>query len=277
MNRERRAVLRGVAALTGAAVGSGGAVGSGAAVGSETAVGSDSTADAATTGDSGPNDRTARQEVDTSLSPGVTLFDLNGDGAYTATVEAAAESMRDDAHPRPIHVTSDGNSTVDYAASIAAPSAETTLGGLGSLSYDYYEGPNNVNPDDSGGLAPDETFLVVENGDGRHGMYLTYDAGGDPAEEWATFDVLARMRGDTGGTSRWFEYTAVESGYDGRTFDDVVARFGEDARLVRVGVGHGNAVNPATLDLYYDNLVVDGTTKRFPVSVTKRTAHPPPF
>ncbi|MFC7082476.1 hypothetical protein [Halorussus caseinilyticus] len=256
MNRERRAVLRGIAALTVGAVGSGAAAENGV------------TAERGPAAD-GASAPSARQEVDTSLAPGVTLFDLNGDGSYTATVEAG-DDARDEAHPRPIHVTSGGNSTVDYAASIAAPSSETTLGGLGELAYDYYEGPNNVNPDDSGALAPDETFLVVENADGRHGMYLTADAGGGD-ERWTTFDVLARMRGDTAGTSRWFEYTETEGG-ESATFDDVIARFGDDARLVRVGVGHGNAVNPATLDLYYDNLVIDGRTSRFPVSVTKRVS-----
>ncbi|WP_137284824.1 hypothetical protein [Halorussus salinisoli] len=249
MNRERRAVLRGMVALTGVAVGSGAAV-------ADTDVG----------------DRSVRQQVDTSLPPGVTLFDLNDDGAYAARVEAASAEMRDDDHPRPIHVTSGGNSTVDYAVSIAAPSTETTVGGLDNLTYDYYEGPNNVSSDGSDASAPDATFLVVENADGRHGMYLTYDAGEDDDEQWATFDVLDRMQGDTAGTSGWFEYTEIESGYDGENFDDVVGRFGDDARLVRVGIGHGNAVDPATLDVFYDNLSIDGRTNRFPVSVTKRVS-----
>ncbi|NHN59873.1 MULTISPECIES: hypothetical protein [Halorussus] len=280
-NRTRRAVLRGLAALTGVAGASGAVAGdrtttrtaddrrtpTRGAVAERAAIGS---ADDA-------RGRSARQQVDTDLPPGVTLFDLNDDGAYTARVEAAPEAMRDDAHPRPIHVTSGGNSTVDYAASIAEPSAGTTLGGLDRLAYDYYEGPNNVNRDGSGALAPDQTFLVVENDDGRHGMYLTYGGGGEaPTEEWRTFDVLARMRGQTGGTSGWFEYTETEDGYEDRSFDDVVARFGADARLVRVGVGHGDAVNPTTLDVYYDNLAVGGTTTRFPVDVAKRVDRAPP-
>lgn len=275
MNRERRAVLRGVGALAGAAVGA-----SGMAVGASEETLADSATGENESGRSGSSDgaRSSAQEIDTSLPAGVTLFDLNGDGEYTATVAEAAEEMRDDAHPRPVHVTSEGRSTVDFAASIVAPSAETTLGGLDELTYDYYEGPNNVNQDGSGGIAPDQTFLVVENADGRHGMYLTYDANGDqPTEEWATFDVLARMRGDTAGTSRWFEYTPTEEGYAGRTFDDVLGRFGEDARLVRAGIGHGNAVDPATLDVYYDNLVIGGTTEQFPVSVEKRVSQAAPF
>lgn len=258
MSLERRAVLKGVATLT---------VGD-RVVGTSGAAGDDP-------GDAGSASRRsdgvrAVQGLDTELSPGVTLFDLNGDGEYTARVEQASGAPLDDAHPQPIRVTSNGHSTVDFATSIVAPSAETTLGGLDELAYDYYEGPNNANPDRGGAAAPDETFLVVENADGRHGMYLTYDGG--PTEEWATFDVLARIRGDTAGTSGWFEYTAVEGGYDGRNFDNVVRRFGEDARLVRVGVGHGDAVNPATLDVYFDNLVVNGTASRFPVSVAKRVS-----
>ena len=264
MNRERRTVLRGVGALVAGAVGTTAAVGSGAATESGATPWSRG-------GDESQADGTrgvATQQVDTSLPPGVTLFDLNDDGAYTATVTAAPEEIRDEGHPRPIHVTSNGNSTVDYAAAIAAPETETTLGGLTELTYDYYAGPDDT------AIAPDQTFVVVENDDGRHGMYLTYDAGG-PSGQWATFDVLARMRGDTEGTSGWFEYTAVEAGYDGQTFDNVVERFGGEARLVRVGVGHGDAVNPAVLDVFYDNLVVNGSTSRFPTSVAKRVSNAP--
>src|SRR6056297_2540403 len=266
MNRERRAVVRWTAAATIGAVGGGaGAVGSGAVVGDGAAERGESNAPDAN--DPTAATRAALQQVDTELPPGVTLFDLNGDGSYTATVESGSD-VRDDSHQNPIHVTSNGNSTVDYAASIAAPSGAPTLGSLGDLRYDYYEGADNVNPDDGGGLAPDETFLVVENDDGRHGMYLTADDGSDPpGEEWRTFDVGARL---TGGD--WLEYTDLESGYDGRRFGDVVGRFGEDALLVRVGVGHGDAVNPATLDLYYDNLVVDGQSLRLPTSVVERVA-----
>ncbi|WP_135853895.1 hypothetical protein [Halorussus salinus] len=264
MNRERRAVLRWTAAATVGAVGGGAVVGSGAAKRGDADV---RDANGANSVARPSRAAAALQQVDTELRPGVTLFDLNGDGSYTATVESGSE-VRDGSHQNPIHVTSNGNSTVDYAASIAAPSGEPTLGSVGDLRYDYYEGANNVNPDDGGGLAPDETFLVVENDDGRHGMYLTSDDGSDPpSESWRTFDVGARL---TGGD--WFEYTDLESGYDGRSFRDVVGRFGEGALLVLVGVGHGDAVNPATLDLYYDNLVVDGQSLRLPTSVVERVA-----
>jgi hypothetical protein len=283
MKRERRAVLKGIAALTGVAIGSGTAVGRSAGGGTRAAnhgrvpVGGSATDEGRATDGTGPSDEAgpSNQQVNTSLPPGVTLFDLNDDGAYTATVESASEEVQDGNHPEPIHITSSGNSTVDYAASVAAPGTETTVGGLDELTYDYYEGPENANADGSSGVAPDQTFLVVENGDARHGMYLSYDAGGDRGQ-WETFDVLARIRGDTAGTSRWFEYTDIEEGYDGETFDSVVERFGEQATVVRVGVGHGNAVNPATLDVFYDNLVVNGTTSRFPTSVAKRVSNAPP-
>lgn len=204
------------------------------------------------------------QEVDTSLPPGAVLFDLDDDGTFEAEVTSGVETVGDDGHPAPIHVTSAGNSTVDYAASVVEPEGDVTLGDIDRLSYDYYEGPENDGP------APDDTFLVVENDDGRHGMYLSFDA--DPAsEQWQTYDVAARMRGDTSGTSDWFEYTSVEGG-DGRTFDDVVERFGEDARLVRVGVGRGDAVEPATLDVFYDNLRINDSTQEFPTGTTKRVS-----
>ncbi|USZ67609.1 hypothetical protein NGM10_12835 [Halorussus salilacus] len=241
MDRERRAVLKATGLLGGTAL-LGGA-----------------------TGVVGP---TVAQEVDTELPPGVVLFDLDGDGEYDAEVEAAPESMRGGDRTRPIHVTSRGRATVDYAASVVRPEGEVSLGDLDRLAYDRYRGPE----DGSGeGDAADETFLVVENDDGRHGMYLTDET--DPgSEEWQTSDVLARVNGNTGGTSGWFEYTEIEDGYEGQTFDDAVARFGSEARLVRVGVGHGNAVTPTVLDAFFANLVVGGQRYEFPTSVARRAS-----
>jgi hypothetical protein len=241
-NRDRREILRGIAALAGT-------------------IGGTSTAS---------GNLFAGQKVALSLPTGVVLFDLNGDGEYVATVERASISIRDDAHPRPIHVTSNGQETVDYAASIVEPESRVRLGDLDRLTYDYYEGTADGGSD-AAGSAPGETFLGVENDDARHGMYLTYDAGTD-AEQWQTHDVLARMNGDTEGTSRWFEYTSREEGYECQTFDDVIERFGPEARLVRVGVGHGNAVAPTSLDVFYDSLVVNDGTRSFPASVAKRVS-----
>jgi hypothetical protein len=264
-NRTRRAVLRGVAALTGTVVGCGSVVGaSGSALGARRAT----------------DKNASSQQVGTSLPPGVTLFDLDGDGRFDATFERASAEMRDEAHPDPIHVTSGERSTVDYAASIAEPPQPTTLGDLDELSYEYYEGPDDGRSggDSGAGLSgPGETFLVVENDDGRHGMYL--DGGGTDgaSEQWQTIDVLARMRGDAAGTDGWFEYTDIESGYDGQRFGDAVSRFGADARLLRVGVGRGDAVTPTTLDAFYDNLTVGGETGRFPDSVANRVANRSPF
>lgn len=264
-NRGRRSVLRGIASAAAVAVG----------VGSATASGSTTAEEHGPAAENRPVVERLRQQVDTTLPPGVTLFDLSGDGAHTATVEQAAPKSGS-GHSDAIHVSSGGSSTVDYATSVAEPPSGTTLGDLSDLSYDYFEGADNVNPDaDGGGFAPDETFVVVENSDGRHGMYLTYNddaAGNRGDQQWLTFDVLARMQGDTAGTDGWFEYTKVEEGYSGRTFSSVVERFGADAQLVRVGTGHGNAVNPATLDLYYDNLTIGGQTLGFPSKVVKRTS-----
>lgn len=249
-------MLKGMgAALTGAAAGIAGAVESGRATGN----------------------RAATQEVDTSLPPGAVLFDLDEDGAYDAEVERASESMRDDARPGPIRVTSQGRATVDYVASVVRPEHRPALGDLDRLAYDYYAGPADGTGGDGGGAGdgatPDETFLVVENDAGRHGVYLTYHDG-RAAEQWRTHDVSARLTGDTAGTSGWFEYTAVESGAD-RTFDDAVSRFGADARLVRVGVGRGDGVTPTTLDAFYGGLVVNDRRYRFPVSVARRSAGAP--
>jgi len=246
MDWARREVLK-AAAATAVAGGALTATGSASASGQETPLGS-----------------AARQQVDTSLPPGAVLFDLNDDGEYSATVERADEAVADDAHPQPIRIGSDGHETVDYAASILRPDGDPALGDLDELAYDYYAGP-----EDDG--VPDETFLVVENADGRHGMYLTFHDG-DAPEEWRTHDVLARANGDTGGTTGWFEYTSVEGDADERTFDDVVERFGASARLVRFGVGRGDGVDPTVLDASYGRVVVDDRTYRFPVSVAQRRA-----
>lgn len=282
MNRERRAVLRGVAALTGATVGgalTGETVWSGAIIGAS-AASDEGTENRQDEGDENRQDEGAEsQQIDTSLPPGVTLFDLDGDGAFTATVEQAPAEMQDDAHPGPIHVTSQGRQTTDFAASVVEPDGEVTLGDVDRLTYDYYEGADNASGRGrAGAAAPGQTFVVVENDDGRHGAYLVHDPNADrPREEWLTDDVLARLQGDTAGTSGWFEYTEIEADYDGETFDDFVGRFGTDARLSRVGVGLGSAANPSTLDAFYDNLSVDDATRRFPTEVANRVSNENPL
>jgi hypothetical protein len=219
------------------------------------------------------------------LPPGVTQFDLDGNGEFDATVERAPAAMRDDAHPNPIHVTSDGRSTVDYAASVAEPPQSTTLGDLDELAYEYYERSSGASEGTEDGAeatsgdglsGPGETFLVVENGDGRHGAYLTANSASGASEQWQAIDVLAAVRGDGARASGWFEYTDVESGYDGQRFRDAVSRFGADARLVRVGIGRGDAVTPTTLDALYDNLTVNGETTQFPISVANRVSNANP-
>lgn len=210
------------------------------------------------TGLGGVSSATA-QTVDTSLPAGAVLFDLDDDGSYDATVERATDAA-DDARPAPIRITSGGRETVDYAAAVVEPEGSPALGDLDALSYDYRAGSDDAD-------VPDETFLVVETDGGRRGAYLTYhDGGGDG---WRTHDVLARVNGDTAGTSGWFEYTPSEG--DGeRTFDDAVERFGPEARLVRVGVGRGDGVDPTALDAFYGALVVGDRTYRFPVEVAER-------
>ncbi|WP_135828183.1 hypothetical protein [Halorussus halobius] len=265
MDGERRAVLRGIVGVAGIAVGSGA---------SSAAVESDGTG------------RVGRQ-VDARLRSGVTLFDLDGDGEYATTVERASEPIRDDDHPEPIRVTSGGRSTVDYAVSVAEPPTGTTLGGLDGLSYDYYVGADeeisgNTDGTTSGGADSEylsgDPFLVVENDDGRHGASLDLggagssgDRSGSTDEGWSTVDVLSPATGGTG-ERRWYEYTPVEDGYDGESFDDAVERFGEGARLALVGVGCGNAVTPTRLDAAFGNLVVDDETVRLPTAVANRVS-----
>lgn len=303
MEWERRGVLRRVAALAG--VGLGGATGFTVGSAPATAVESEP-GHAVERRRGGPTDR-ARQRVDADLPAGVTLFDLDGDGEYAVTVERAGAAVRDDDHPRPVHATSGGRSTVDYALAAVEPPAGTTLGGLGELSYDYRgsagvtasaatgggtttDGGTATGESDPGdgsaaGPTPGEVFVVVETGDGRHGAYCSVDAAPGAGGEWRTVDVLARLRGEGGdagggddavgggnegdaGDGRWYEYT----GDNRESFDDALARFGPDARLRRVGVGVGDAVEPTAVDAYYGGPMIDGTARRFPVEVVNRVS-----
>lgn len=249
MDRERRTILKGIATAT--------------------------TTLAASRGIDRATARPRSQQVETELTEGVTLFDLNDDGNYAAQVESAPESVADADRAGAIRVTSEGRETVDYATTIVAPNGAPRLGDLERLSYEFYEGPENQSSE-GGAAAPGETFVVVENEDGRHGMYLSSgaNAGG---EQWQSVDVLSLLRGQTGNTDGWFEYTDLEAGYESQRFSNAIEQFGPDATLALVGIGRGNAVTPTTLDVSYANLRINGESRQFPTSVAERVSHASPF
>ena len=95
------------------------------------------------------------------------LGDLNNDETFQNVMHfdgdpalEFCESVEESDRERVVHVTSDGEETSDYAASIVNVSEqELTVGDVDDgieLSYDYFQGPENAK------AAPDEVFVIVE-------------------------------------------------------------------------------------------------------------------
>lgn len=187
------------------------------------------------------------------------LGDLNDDGTFQNVMHfdgdpavEFCESVEESDRERVVHVTSNGEETSDYAASIVNVSEqELTVGDVVGdgveLTYDYFQGPENAN------AAPDEVFAIVEateaevesaagddqnnetaNGTGSQAQtdgtgqeyvtiaFQTTNDGIDPSENlscedegwgWQTRDVAAEMGGQGSG---WRDTTVpvdrIESG-----------------------------------------------------------------
>jgi hypothetical protein len=191
-----------------------------------------------------------------------------------------------------VHITSDGKSTQDYTHSIVnVRDRNLSIDEVSEdtrVAFDYYEGPKNER------AAPDEVFLVVakrtqEQGSfDRTGTYVavqTFNDGLDPDPSsvscendnkgWRTQNVSAEMRSEEGGWSdlrigqpfpedlmRGEAQAVVETARqlrdEGTGFESVVERYGEEAQLLAVGIGHGFTTQQTVLDVYYDDLVITG-------------------
>lgn len=220
-----------------------------------------------------------------------TVMHFDGDPAFPGE-DPVSEDDHDD-YPDPdkprdevIHVTSEGDRTSDYAASLVNIRKRTNRRvnlrhvERGSLSYDYFQGPKHRT------AAPDEVFLVLQTPKQRKrnkgvALFKTINDGRSPPKKrrkgkWRTVDVVDEMtsgdwrsikisedpedlvRGGKGETiGEAVERIAANLRDKKRTFSNVVRKFGKNAELVGVGVGVGNTRRKRKVDIYYDNLVLD--------------------
>lgn len=170
-----------------------------------------------------------------------------------------------------VHLTSHDRSTADYALAVV-DIGDVDLTDVAQLEFDYYEGPNNSD------AAPDEVWLVIENESGRHIVYRTFNDGSmTQAEEWRTQDVTPAL---TDSDRPWVAVEISEPVTDPRraldqlTADDLAevgtnltATYGANATVLAVGVGHGAPLaGPTVVDLYVDELIVNGQSFEFPLS-----------
>lgn len=203
--------------------------------------------------------------------PGALVFDSNiandtstnaGRESHMVRTDDPAEGGRNGV----VHVHSNGSATRDYAVSMrsgfALPLENITLaGGSTPVKYDYYGGPNNENS------APDEVYLVVNDGTTDR---LVFHAGndGDPAAEtWKTRDVGAEITGDGSPLNDSFFWKEVTSSGvqslirpSGGGLDDY---FPSGTVIKAIGFGRGNTGGEVVLDTYYDNLVVNNNEREF--------------
>lgn len=177
----------------------------------------------------------------------------------------------------PVHVTSDGTATSDYATSMVKVLdriGQFTLGDLTTLQYDYFEASSNE------GAAPDEMFIgLLETGgtssdDTVRGAATHLDQG--DSATWRTADVLALVD-----EPRWnvreITYSDLTSGFvheEGEKLRDTtqsnVTLTDEpyvSSTVLHVGFGAGSTRTEVAGDRYFDNLTVDGTTVGFPAMI----------
>lgn len=144
------------------------------------------------------------------VRPGVNQFDGEGDGDLNANVLAASDP--ESGRRRVAHGTSEGERTGDYVTTVRPldVTLETFVDG-GTLTYEYYEGPNNTH------AAPDEVWLYVRDDDGDY--HVVWHAANDnfstavvpPDGTWLTRNVHNEILGDPDPEDNpsfyWFELT----------------------------------------------------------------------
>lgn len=218
------------------------------------------------------------QEVEPTAGTGIVDTTADDDDKWDVDLDLAddpADTGRDDV----VHLTSEGRATSDYAMSMVDV-PDTDIDQVDTLEFSYFEGSNNTN------AAPDEVWLVIEDGDGdRHIVFQRFDDGTViPAQEWRTQEVAPTITGASptiGGQAEgvWTEVAVDQPISDPRGFldglssddlttlsEDLTAEF-PDATVLAAGVGHGAPEGTlTTVDLFVDDLVFNGQTFEFPVS-----------
>jgi predicted ribosomally synthesized peptide with SipW-like signal peptide len=189
----------------------------------------------------------------------VTRFDTDGDGNYDVDVELVEDPAPGESGSV-AHATSGGANTPDYVAS--GVSVGATMGDFGSgasLTYEYYEGPQNAR------AAPDEVYLLLRKSDGtEHVVYRTSNderPNGNlgspprPPGNWYTRNVGDEIRGD-------FAYNAGFNWNDlttGDNYDALNTNFAGDTEIVSMAFGKGG-LGGTVSDVYYRNPQLDGSS-----------------
>lgn len=195
---------------------------------------------------------------------GATVIDISEKGTSDielARVDDPASGRRTDV----VQASSGGTATNDYAISMRnIPDINLSDIGSGDITFDYYGGAYNTES------APDEVWVVVDdpNGDKR----LFYHAGNDgapDAQTWKTRDVGAEISGDGSALNAGFNWFEAAPG-------DMTASAPDNGGLAKdvsgkveaVGFGRGTTSGGDTIEVYYDNLVVNGQSYKFrPISL----------
>jgi len=195
---------------------------------------------------------------------GVTRFDTGGDGSYDADIELVDDPAGGSG--RVAHATSGGVATNDYVTTGVSLPSEPTLGDLTddptnpttTLTYEYYGGPEN------GTSAPDEVYLLIEEADGtRHVVYRASNDGAPADETWKTRNVHREVAGnpDNNAGFNWMNISTggTNIGGGGPT-SDLSDTFGDDAVVLAMAAGRGTTGGGDTLDTYYRNPSVGGSS-----------------
>jgi predicted ribosomally synthesized peptide with SipW-like signal peptide len=203
---------------------------------------------------------------------GVNRFDTGEDGSYDVDVELAEDP---DGSGKVAHTTSGGVSTNDFASTAVCLEDPPTLGDLTdsesptTLTYEYYQGPENTN------VAPDGVWLLIEEGTNgpysegtQHAVRRTSDdqspAAGNTArsaEMWHTRRVHKEIAGDPDFNPgyNWFDesFGGNNIGNGGDT-SDLSDYFGDDAEVLAMAANLGSG-GGAVNDVYYRNPELDGS------------------
>lgn len=203
-------------------------------------------------------DRVGTQDDSEPFSPGAYVYDFDRGRSQKDLV---ITNDPDPAENRGfvVHITSDGTETRDYAA-IILPTGGLALGQLESMSYEYYEQPQNTT------TAPDEVWLLLvtgaEESRKQHILGQSFNDGAG-AQRWRKRDVYAEITGEVE-HNEWIEMISTQN-FVSRDAN-LIERYGEHARVVRVALGIGGAMTlgKTVTNLYLDNFEINGDVKGLP-------------
>lgn len=179
------------------------------------------------------------------------------------TLERAADPPEDGTgRDHAVHVTS-AETTTHYAFSLVRMGQQgLRVRDIEELRYDFYvpDGTENT-VGERESIAPDEVWLILQTrGGGREQVFRTWHDQQTEAE-----CITRNIREEFSGLERSPWKRLDEDDRDFAVVDDLVDAYG-DARVVGAGFGRGDPImGPSDLNIFYDNLVVNGESFTFPV------------